>query len=84
MARELAHLGLPADALASLTRPVEEAFFCFSALARDPGPTRSEAIQCLRLSSVRPEVFAAFRAPMAIGQASAFSVHATTKRIAKH
>jgi tetratricopeptide (TPR) repeat protein len=36
VARQLAHFGDPADALAIITRTVEEGFFCFSALARDP------------------------------------------------
>jgi len=32
----LAHFGDPGTALALLARAVEEGFFCFSALARDP------------------------------------------------
>ncbi len=36
VARLLAHFGDPGTALALLARAVEEGFFCFSALARDP------------------------------------------------
>ncbi len=36
VARQLANFGDPATALALLARTVEEGFFCFSALARDP------------------------------------------------
>ena len=36
VARLLAHFGDPSTALALLARAVEEGFFCFSALARDP------------------------------------------------
>ena len=36
IARQFAHFGDPADALAFLTRAVEEGFFCISAMARDP------------------------------------------------
>jgi hypothetical protein len=36
VARQLAYFGDPATALALLARAVEEGFFCFSALSRDP------------------------------------------------